>query len=350
MRVAFLGGGTGGHVAPGVAVARELRRAGHETLFLIAGRPVERALLAPHALSCEELFGDRSRPGPFDVLAWARATVRWRAAIRRYDPQSIVVLGGWVSVPAVLTGFFGRHSVLVEQNARPGKVQRLLARRVEHACLAVDAPDMPRGRLGTHVTGNPVSPLDAVDRRAAARALDLSPERATLLLMGGSQGAADLNALLPAIVDVLLADGRPWQVLHICGEQATAAVPTSGDVPVTRRAFVADMASAWCLADVAVCRAGAGTIAELACSGTPSVLVPYPHHADRHQAANAEGLVRAGGAFIVPPDDPSGRRSVPELLGRALTRLPEMGAAARGQARPRAAAEVAAIVLATGAR
>src|SRR5689334_21644758 len=133
VRVAFLGGGTGGHLAPGVAVAQELQRRGHDALFLIAGRPVERALLDPRGLPTRELFGDRPRPSPLDVRSWATATVRWRRAVREQDPQAIVVLGGWVALPAVLTGFFGRPSVLIEQNLRAGRVQRLLGGRVGHA-------------------------------------------------------------------------------------------------------------------------------------------------------------------------------------------------------------------------
>ncbi|MHC4845603.1 MAG: UDP-N-acetylglucosamine--N-acetylmuramyl-(pentapeptide) pyrophosphoryl-undecaprenol N-acetylglucosamine transferase [Planctomycetota bacterium] len=345
MKVAFLGGGTGGHLAAGVAVAEELRRRGHDALFLIAGRQVEHAMLAPRGLHARELFGDRSRPGPLALPSWWSATARWRRAVRDYDPDAIVVLGGWVALPAVFTGFFGRPSVLIEQNARPGKVQRLLGQRVGWACLTVEGRGMPHGKRGTSVTGNPSPELERRERGPAAEALGLDPARRTLLLMGGSGGAADLNALLPALTAVLAARAEPWQVLNLTGGRAA---PGLGEmpVPVVRRDFLDDMSAAYSVADVAVCRSGGCTVSELALTGTPSVLIPYPHHADRHQEANAERLVAAGGACIVERDDPTGRRTAADLLAGSLDRLDEMAAAARTVAQPGAAAAVADVVLA----
>lgn len=345
MRVAFLGGGTGGHLVPGAAVAEELRRRGHDALFLIAGRPVERQVLEPRRFTSRQLFDGGPRPSPLDLRTWGLATMRWRRAIVDYDPDAIVVLGGWVSLPALLTGFFGRPSVLIEQNARPGKVQQLLGRRgVDVACLTCDGEDMPRGRLSTRITGNPAPELPRRERVQAARDLGLDPERRTLLLMGGSQGAGDINALLPALVEVLASCREAWQVLNITGERP-CPVTSAPDVPVHRRRFVQDMAAAYSVTDVAVCRAGGSTISELACTGTPAVLVPYPHHADRHQEANGGRLAALGGALMVSRDDPSGQRTAPSLLAQALTRLPAMSAAARRLSRPGAARDVADVVV-----
>ncbi len=344
MRVAFLGGGTGGHLAPGVAVAEELRRRGHEPLFLIAGRPVEQSMLGPRHFAARALFGGRSRPSLLDVPAWFAATRRWAAAVREFDPHAIVVLGGWVAVPAVVSGFFGRPSVLIEQNARPGKVQRLLGRRVHHACLTVDGRDMPRGRHSTRVTGNPAPELTRRPRAAAADALGLDPSRRTLLLMGGSQGAGDLNALLPPVSDALAATGEPWQVLNITGDQP-CPVPSASAVPVVRRRFLDDMSAAYSVADLALCRAGGTTVAELACMGTPAVFVPYPHHADHHQEANGQRFVAVGAALMVGRDDSTGARTAAALVIRALDRLPAMSVAARALARPDAARDVADVVL-----
>ncbi len=345
MRTLFLGGGTGGHLAPGIAVAEVLRSRGHDSYFLIAGREVELAMLGARGLDAEPLFGDTTRPAPWRLGSWMGATAKWRAAVRRFDPDVIVVLGGWVALPAVVTGFFGRPSVLIEQNALPGKVVRLLGPRVEHACLAVGGEDMPRGRATTRVTGNPTPALQRRERGEACRSLGLDPARRTLLLAGGSQGAADLNALAGPLVGVLAASGEPWQILNITGGRVPAENDAVDDVPVVRVDFLSDMGAAWCVADMAVCRAGAGTVSELANTGTPSVLVPYPHHADRHQEANARRLVEAGGALMTPRRDPSGRATVPELLRTALDRRKAMANAARGLARPEAARQVAEVVL-----
>ena len=345
VRIAFLGGGTGGHLSPGVAVAQELRARGHDAVFFIAGRAVERALLEPHGLPTRELFGDRARPSPFDVPSWWTATARWRRAVHVDDPQAIVVLGGWVALPAVLTGFFGRPSVLIEQNLRAGKVQRLLGGRIEHACLAGPGADMPRGRRSTQVTGNPAPELLAVPHAEAAQRFGLDPSRRTLLLMGGSQGAGDLNALLPTLSAVLAEQPEAWQVLSITGAQP-ASTASRPEVPVVRRRFIEDMAAAYSVADVAVCRAGGTTVAELANTGTPSVLVPFPHHADHHQEANGRPLVEAGAAYMTAREDPAGQRSAAALLRLALPRLEEMSAAARRVGRPDAARQVADVVLA----
>ncbi len=162
--------------------------------------------------------------------------------------------------------------------------------------------------------------------------------------MGGSQGAGDLNALLPALSAVLAERDEPWQVLNVTGHQP-APPPTRAEVPVLRRRFIEDMAAVYSVADIAVCRAGGSTVAELGNTGTPSVLVPYPHHADHHQEANGQPLVDAGAAYMTGRDDPAGQRSAAALLRLALPRLAEMSAAARSVGRPDAARQVADIVL-----
>lgn len=342
MRVALIGGGTGGHLVPGIALVGALG-AETEACFLVAGSAVERKVLAgvPHAL--EPLFdGGTGRPPPWRADAWWRAVRRFRAARERFDPAVVVVLGGWVALPAVVAGFGGRPSVLVEQNARAGRVQRLLSGRVDHACVPVAGPGMPRGRRGTHVTGNPVPPLPLADRASARARLGLDPGRRTVLLMGGSQGARDLNRLLPELGAVLAAQPDPWQVLHLTGRRER--VPGPPEVPVVAHSFLSSMADAYAAADLAVSRAGGCTVAELANTGTPSVLVPYPHHADRHQHANARWLVEAGAALVVPDDDPTGRATLGGLVRSALARLPAMARAAAGAGRPDAAERVAAIV------
>ncbi|MGQ0552131.1 MAG: UDP-N-acetylglucosamine--N-acetylmuramyl-(pentapeptide) pyrophosphoryl-undecaprenol N-acetylglucosamine transferase [Planctomycetota bacterium] len=345
MKVAYLGGGTGGHLAPGVAVAEELRRRGHDALFCIAGRDVERQLLEPRGLSSCALFGDGGRPAFTDLAKWTRAVLRWRRALADYAPDAVVVLGGWVAAPALLTGLRGRPSVLIEQNARAGKVQRLLGGRVDFACLSVAGPGMPRGRRGTRVTGNPLlTDTSLLDRAEAARRLGLAADRRTLLLMGGSQGSSDVNALLPVLLPVLEETGEPWQVLNLTGRQPCPVLERH-ELPVLRQRFLQDMPAAYALADVAVCRAGGGTVAELAAHGIPSVLVPYPGHRDRHQEANGEILVKVGGALMVEAGDARGQKSAPALLRQVLARRAEMAKAAATAARPAATHDVAEVVL-----
>lgn len=344
MRVAFLGGGTGGHLAPAIGVADELRSRGVDPLFLVAGRAVERDMLEPRQLPSVALFGEGSRPSPLRLDRWLAAGRRLRRALDEHDPDAVVLTGGWVSLPALLTGLGGRPSVLIETNAVPGKVGRMLAPRVDLACLADDHVRLS-GRRGKRITGVPALPLQAYDVEEARRMLGLEPGRLTLLVLGGSQGARDLKALVPAARAVLAADARDWQVLHVtgCGGHEDQP-PTEGVVPVRRLGFVADMGAVWAAADLALCRAGSGTVSELALSGTPAVFVPYPHHRDHHQEANGRALVEAGAALMVPRVDPSGRGTVPGLLRRALGELERMGTAAASVARPFAARDVALLV------
>jgi len=349
MRVAFVGGGTGGHLAPGIAVAERLRELGHEVRFVVAGRDVEDSMLAPRALSSVALFGRGGRPPLRRLDQWWRAARLWRRELSAYDPAVVVVLGGWVALPCALSGWGQRPSVLVETNARPGKVQRMLSGRVDHVCLGARGPDMPQGRRSTRLTGTPVPAWTALPRDAAARALGLDPERRTLLVFGGSQGASDLDALLPAVSARLAARDEGWQLLHLRGPGRPVPAADTPGVALHSLPFQADMASVWSVADAALCRAGAGTVAELAASGTPALLLPYPHHRDRHQAANAADLVRAGAALQVPDDDPRAQRTLPQLLDALLDELPARVAAARALARPGAARRVADVVAEAGA-
>lgn len=344
MKVAFLGGGTGGHLAPAIGVAEELSRQGVDSLFLVAGRAVEQRMLEPRRLAAVPLFGRGSRPSPLRLDRWLAAGTRLRKALRHNDPDAVVMTGGWVSLPALLTGLGGRPSLLIETNAVPGKVGRLLAGRVDHACLADEHVSL-RGRSGHTVTGVPTLPLSSWTAERARESLGLDPDRRTLLVLGGSQGARDLAALVPVARAVLATDSRAWQVMHVTGRPGgDDAPPTEGVVPVRRLAFVEDMGAAWAAADLALCRAGSGTVSELALSGTPAVFVPYPWHADHHQEANSRSLLEAGAALMVPRDDPSGRRTTPALLAQALAKLPAMGEAARSVACPGAARQVAELV------
>lgn len=344
MKVAFLGGGTGGHLAPAIGVAEELRARGAEVVFLVAGREVEQQMLGPRHLNTVSLFGGGSRPSPARVDRWWSAGQNLRQALREHDPDAVVTTGGWVSAPALLTGLGGRPSLLIEPNAVPGKVCRLLANRVDQTCTAREGIPLS-GRLGQVVTGVPGLPLGSWTTASARAHLGLDPDRHTLLVLGGSQGARDLAGLLPSARRVLANDERPWQVLHITGPAGREdQPPTEGVVPVRRLAFLSEMGAAWAAADVALCRAGSGTVAELSLTGTPAVFVPYPHHADHHQEANGQALVHAGAAFMVPRSDPLGRATAVELLAKALGQLEQMSAAARALARPDAARRVAELV------
>lgn len=311
LRLAFAGGGTGGHLVPGLHLLARLGEGPWRLADLVwftSGRPIEERVLeglagaAPGApvercvLALEPPGGGAPRLSGLSVRV-PPAVRRARAVLRAHGSEVLLGLGGFTAAPAVLAArSLGIPVALLEINASPGRATRALghlAGRVLHAWPATCA--RPRGR---HVlVGAPVSRRfrPGADPRAAREALGLDPSRPLVCVLGGSQGASALNAFVRAHLSTLL--GAGVSVLHQVGpgnarEEAPAvagyrAVEYLGDVP---RALAA--------ADLALCRGGASTLAEVAAMQVPAWVVPYPHHRDRHQERNAEQL--GAGARVVP--------------------------------------------------
>ncbi|HWB72009.1 MAG TPA: undecaprenyldiphospho-muramoylpentapeptide beta-N-acetylglucosaminyltransferase [Egibacteraceae bacterium] len=373
--VLLAGGGTGGHVFPSLAVAEALRAARPDLRveFVGTSRGLESQLVPQAGWTLHTVgalpLARRLSPAtlrlPVVVLSAARAVgelIRTRGVVAGCG------LGGYVSVPLALAARRAHIPlVLHEQNAVPGLANRLAARWAH--TVAVSFPDsaqrFPRPDRVV-VTGNPVRPgLAGVDRAAlraeALAAFDLDPDRSTLLVFGGSQGARRLNEAVVAGAALWAAPER-LQILHATGRGAHAAVTAAWQaalaspgraVPVVRcQDFIARMDLAYAAADVVVCRAGASSIAELTVLGLPSVLVPYPHATADHQSANARALAAAGGALVVTDADLDAAALVdacePLLLQPA--RRAEVAAAAGAFGRPDAAAAVADLVLSALAR
>ncbi len=367
--VVFAGGGTGGHLTPGLAVADHLRRQGctKRVVFLGSQRPLEKRLLeqagVEHvALPAESLTSPRRLP----VVLWrsGRAVLLARRELRRLKPHVVVGLGGFASFPAALAAcWLGVPLVLLEQNVVPGRVTRWLSRKAQAVCVSCQevAARLPPG-TPVRVTGNPVRPavLDAARRRQRLG----EPSVPTLLVVGGSQGAAALNAAVPLAVERLVGSGskatrRPLRVVHQTGPQGHDLVRQAYrrlQVPATLAPFFDDLPSRLADATVVVTRAGATTLAEVACVGVPAIVVPYPFATDQHQRENARRLARAGAVRVVeqPPDvleDEKAQRQFTARLAEALAALLD-DAELRGQAsrallrlaRPDAAARVAEVV------
>lgn len=322
--VLVAGGGTAGHVFPAIAVAHELRAlAGDvEPVFVGVADRLE-ARLVPEAgfeLHHIDAVSIPRRPSPrlLKVPGALRAGVRQcRELIERTGAVGVVTFGGYVSFPLDRAAHrAGVPLVIHEQNSVPGLTNRVAARWADAVALSFpgSAPRFPRPERCV-VTGNPVRidvlGIDRDAQRAAARtAFGLDPDRPTMLVFGGSQGARSLNAAVVAAHGRWA--GRDIQVLHAAGtggyataasgwQEARSAHP---DGPRTKLVdFIADMAMAYAAADIVVCRAGATSIAELTALGVPAVLVPYPHATADHQMENARALERTGGAVVVPDDE-----------------------------------------------
>jgi len=353
------GGGTGGHVIPGLAIGRALVARGHEpgSLHYVGSERGIEARLVPEAgfgltvLPGRGIQRRMTRENVGAAAGLSRAMGRALSLLRSLRPQVVVSVGGYASVPCTVAATALRIPlVLHEQNAVPGAANRMAAPVAKACAVSYPGTRLPRAV----VTGNPVRPEVAAvdrarDREGARRALGLPADGSVLGVFGGSLGALRLNR---AVLDSLAAwRGRPdFAVHHVVGERdwALASAEAPADPGFAYRAvrYEDRMPLLLAAADLFVCRAGGNTVAELATVGVPAVLVPLPGAPGDHQTANARVLADAGAAELVPDGRLDGARLVAEvdrLLGDG-DRLSRMGRAAAALARPNAADDIAALV------
>lgn len=338
VRVIFAGGGTGGHVYPALAMYEGLRaECGEEgvvALFVGARGGLDRKLLSHRGVDYRLLPGRGLRGAslagrlraPLDVIAGVTKSL---GIIRGFRPDVVVGTGGYASVSMVLAAILsGTPRILQEQNSVPGLVNRRLARFADLVLLSFEDSHaaMPAG-VKTAVIGNPLRPAPEGDRAAGAAFLGLDPARPTVLVIGGSRGAHTLNEAAAEAAAELLGQ-TDAQFILLTGENDYDAVrqrvgePWPGRVVV--RAYLEEVHHAYRASDVAVARAGASSVFELASSGLPAIFVPYPYAADDHQRLNAEPLVRAGAAEVIPDAELDGAvlaSSLRRLLGDPGRRL-----------------------------
>jgi UDP-N-acetylglucosamine--N-acetylmuramyl-(pentapeptide) pyrophosphoryl-undecaprenol N-acetylglucosamine transferase len=351
MNVLIMAGGTGGHVMPALAVAHELRSRGHNVRWLgtntgLEARAVPAAGIELFTLPVAGLRGKGAARYLSAPLGLLRALGQAIALLRRLHPDVVLGLGGYAAGPGGLAAFALRRPLVIhEQNARPGLTNRLLARLAQRV-LCGFAGTRLAGRAA-EFTGNPVR-AELLDLPAPRERLAATPR---LLVLGGSQGAQAINSTVPAALDRLREDGAALpQVRHQAGRahvDAVAADYRSRGIAATVDGFIDDMAAAYRDADLAICRAGALTVAELCAVGVGALLVPYPHAADDHQTANAQQMAAAGAAMLLPQSELTPQRlaeALRPLLADAARRL-AMAEAAHGLARPDAAECVAAVCL-----
>jgi UDP-N-acetylglucosamine--N-acetylmuramyl-(pentapeptide) pyrophosphoryl-undecaprenol N-acetylglucosamine transferase len=349
--VVIAGGGTGGHLFPGLAVAEALTGHGVAVTFVgtaggIEVREVPAAGYPLRLVPGQQLRGGGGARAVRAVGATLRGVVHARTLLRKLAPRLVVGVGGYASVAVVLAARLRRiPAILLEQNVVPGAANRMLGRFTSRICLgfAEAARFFPAGR--TVYTGNPIRRgiLTAGPRRASARR--------GLLVVGGSQGAHRLNEAMTAAAGLLGAELAGVDVVHQTGvtdRDAVAARYATLGLHARVEAFLGDMGTVYAATDVVLARAGAMTCAELTAVGLPAILVPYPFAADDHQRHNAEVLVRAGAAMMILDRDLDGERlatALRTLLGDA-NRHAAMAAASRALGRPQAAEQVAAECLA----
>ncbi|GFM89867.1 UDP-N-acetylglucosamine--N-acetylmuramyl-(pentapeptide) pyrophosphoryl-undecaprenol N-acetylglucosamine transferase [Pseudomonas cichorii] len=300
--VLIMAGGTGGHVFPALACAREFQSRGYKVHWLGTPRGIENELvpqagLTLHLIDATGLRGKGKLSllkAPFMLL---KALRQARKVVRELKPVCVVGFGGYVTGPGGLAAkLAGVPLIIHEQNAVAGTANRSLSSFASRICEAF--PDTFSATAKRRTTGNPVRVELFLETPRQA----LAGRKARLLVLGGSLGAEPLNKLLPEALALVSEDIRP-EVFHQAGkkhDEVTAERYRSAGVEAQVAPFIQNMAQAYAWADLVVCRAGALTISELAAAGLPSFLIPLPYAIDDHQSRNADYLAREGAAFVMP--------------------------------------------------
>lgn len=338
------GGGTGGHLFPGLAVAERLAGGDPQSVLFVGSDSGIEARVIPHtpfafrALSIRGLRGRGWRGAVQLVMQLPAAIVRARGALAEFRPDVVLGVGGYASFPVVVAAWLrGVPSVLLEQNAHPGLANRVLGRLAARVCTTFPEANayFPAGKVV--LTGNPV--------RLFAAAPPAPRAGFTLLVFGGSQGAHRLNEAMGEAAAALREAIADLRVLHQTGAADRAALATryAGlGIEADVREFIDDMGAAYQRADLVVCRAGATTVAELTTLGKPAILVPYPFAADDHQRANASVVAARGAGILMLDRELSGKGLAETIiaLARDRQRLAMMADAARQLGVPDAAQRV----------
>lgn len=361
--ILFAGGGTGGHLYPGIAVAQAIVKLAPDCrpLFLCTQREIDRVILEPTGFE----FIAQSIVPPVKTVggllkfwkSWRETKDLVRKVKRERKPVAALGLGGYAAGVAVR--YAASHKIptgILNPDVIPGKANQFLLRHVSAACcqFAETAQHVPPNRRPKlQVTGCPIRAevLVPVDRTTAAERLGLDPRLMTLTITGASQGAQTVNEAILEMSRELNLQG--WQILHLAGrDHATAVRDGYREREIDARVidFTPAMGDVWSATDLAIARAGASTCAEVTAQGVPTIFLPYPFHKDMHQRANARVLADAGAAVLMD-DLKDAKKNAAALLPlvqsllRDAPRRNAMADAARKLGRPDAAEAVAKLLL-----
>ncbi|MCC6273229.1 MAG: undecaprenyldiphospho-muramoylpentapeptide beta-N-acetylglucosaminyltransferase [Deltaproteobacteria bacterium] len=346
IKILFAGGGTGGHLFSGIAVAERLRESRPEAEILFVGTPfglekdiVPSAGFPLRTIEATPLKGSGLGARLRSLARLPKAYRQSRKILREFRPDVVVGIGGYASGPMTLAAHFAKiPTAIIEQNSIPGFTNRKLARFADRIFIAFAKAREFFDPRKTRLTGNPTRRFSAPEERSPG-------ERFCLFVLGGSQGAHSLNEAMIAATPKLAERSKRLHIVHQTGgqdEAEVAAAYRAAGLSAEVFSFSQHLSPYYAKADLMLCRAGAGTITELQNLGLPAILVPYPFAADDHQRYNAEAMVVAGAAEMILNRDLQGAR-VAERLAFYVDHpeaLEEMRRAARGLAKPEAAQEV----------
>jgi UDP-N-acetylglucosamine--N-acetylmuramyl-(pentapeptide) pyrophosphoryl-undecaprenol N-acetylglucosamine transferase len=345
-RVIIAGGGTGGHIYPGVAIAQEFMRrdAQSEVIFVGTAKGLETRIVPREGFRLELIeVAALKRVGPQQklrsLLLLPRSFLAVRSLIKRFKPDVVIGVGGYASGPVgLIAALLGIPTMVAEQNAFPGFTNRVLARFIRAAAVSFEEAKRFFGGKA-EITGNPVrAEFFSVPARKPGGAI-------RLLITGGSQGARAINEAMIGAWPLLEKEGAHISIVHQTGEadyDRVRAAYAKSSLAAEARPFIERMVAEFAEADLVLCRAGATTVAELAAAGKPAIFVPFPYAADDHQRKNAEAVERAGAGRLIPQSELTPERLAAEILrlARDTQELERMAAASRKLAHRDAAERV----------
>src|SRR3954470_3364387 len=344
MRAILAGGGTGGHVIPALAIARELKaRYQAEVLFIGTSRGIENKLVPAAGFELKLIEVGALKNVSIatrlkTLLALPRAISAAKKMLREFGPDVVIGVGGYASGPAMIAAQrLGIPTLAFEPNLVPGLANKVVARKVKGA--AVHFAETAKYFANAKVTGVPVrQEFFSIPPRAAG-----AP---SLLVFGGSQGAAAINAAVIGALPQIRAAFPNIKIVHQTGERELAPTKAGYEqagVAADVSAFITDMPRAFAGADLIICRSGASTVAEITAAGKPAIFTPFPRAADDHQTRNAQALERTGAALLIPQSQLASdllAKSIIDLL-QDRPRLAKMCSAAKQLAHPDAGREIA---------
>ena len=328
MKVVIACGGTGGHLFPGIAVAEELQKQGHEPVLVISEKKVDAEASAKYQNLRFEVLPAIAKPKtlspkmiPF-VLGMVKAIGQSKALLKKEGAEVVLGMGGFTSfAPAYAGKKLGLRTYVHDSNAVPGKTNIMIAKYCTKVLLGLSAAKSHFPGRETEVVGTPVRGelRNLPSRESAAAKWGLDASKPTLLVFGGSQGARGLNTLVVEAMKTLAC-----QILHVTGQADYERVQglVKDQKGYHALAFCDDMPAAYAVADGSICRSGASSLTELAFLGVPSVLIPYPYAADDHQTANAKVFADVGAGLMAQEKDLDGAK-LAELAGKLLPGSPE---------------------------
>lgn len=315
MKIIFAGGGTGGHLMVGLSIAEEIRSRFHESEIIFFGtdKKFEKRCVEQRGFQFRQMRAKKWEKSFKRILTFVGVTfagiIESLLAIRKFNPDIVVGLGGYASVaPIIAAKLLSIPSVLLEQNVIPGKANRFLTNWVDEVyCHWRGSLKWFNKAKIVRVTGTPIrKDILYSQKTISAEKFGLSLSKKTILITGGSQGAQAINEVILKCLPKLEPLSNELQIIHCTGEYGydiAKAAYKQTNIDAFVCSFLDDMGAALSMADIIICRAGATTIAEITSLGIPAILIPYPHAADNHQYWNAMELASNGGGYLLQQID-----------------------------------------------